>query len=55
MRAIQQSTFGGSEVLQLVEVPEPAPRAGRVRLRVTAVGVNPADVAAGGLAEEPHA
>lgn len=46
MRAIQQFTFGGPEVLRLVDLPEPAGQPGRVRVRVAAVGVNPADVAA---------
>jgi NADPH:quinone reductase-like Zn-dependent oxidoreductase len=46
MRAVQQFEFGGTEVLRLVDLPEPSARPGRVRVRVTAAGVNPADVAA---------
>jgi NADPH:quinone reductase len=46
MKAINQETFGGPEVLQLVDIPEPAPRPGRARVRVTAAAVNPVDVAA---------
>jgi NADPH:quinone reductase-like Zn-dependent oxidoreductase len=43
MRAIQYSRFGGPEVLELVEVPDPHPGAGQVRVAVRAVGVNPID------------
>jgi NADPH2:quinone reductase len=46
MKAVTQETFGGPEVLHLVDIPEPAPRAGRARVRVTAAAVNPVDVAA---------
>src|SRR4051794_3730424 len=40
MRAIQISEFGGPEVLQLVEVPDPVPAAGFDVVGVTAAGVN---------------
>jgi NADPH:quinone reductase-like Zn-dependent oxidoreductase len=43
VRAVEFKTFGGPEVLQLVDVPEPHPSAGQVRVHVRAVGVNPAD------------
>jgi NADPH2:quinone reductase len=46
MRAVRQFEFGGPEVLRLVDLPEPPARPGRVRVRVTAAGVNPIDVAA---------
>lgn len=46
MRAVQQFEFGGPEVLQLVDLPEPLARPGHVRVRVTAVSVNPVDIAA---------
>ena len=46
MKAIDQETFGGPDVLRLVEIPEPAPRPGRARVRVTAAAVNPVDLAA---------
>jgi len=46
MKAIQQYDFGGPEVLTVTEIPEPEPRAGRVRVRVAATAVNPADLAA---------
>src|SRR5688572_21867283 len=37
--------YGGPEVLQLVEVPDPVPGAGDVRIRVKAAGVQPFDCA----------
>ena len=43
MRAIQFTRFGGPEVLELVEVPEPHATAKQIRVVVNAVGVNPVD------------
>jgi NADPH2:quinone reductase len=43
MKAIRVARHGGPEVLELQEVPEPAPGAGQVRIRVHAAGVNPVD------------
>jgi NADPH:quinone reductase-like Zn-dependent oxidoreductase len=43
MRAVQFSQFGGPEVLQVVDLPEPYPEAGQIRIAVRAVGVNPID------------
>ena len=43
MKAIQFSKFGGPEVLELVELPDPHPAAGQIRVAVRAVGVNPID------------
>jgi NADPH:quinone reductase-like Zn-dependent oxidoreductase len=43
MRAIQYSQFGGPEVLELVEFPDPDPGPGQIRVAVRAVGVNPVD------------
>jgi NADPH:quinone reductase-like Zn-dependent oxidoreductase len=43
MRAFQYKTFGGPEVLELVELPEPHATAKQIRVAVKAVGVNPAD------------
>ena len=43
MRAIQFTSFGGPEVLELVEVPEPHATANQIRVAVKAVGVNPVD------------
>lgn len=45
MRAITQTSFGGPDVLQLVDVPAPEPAAGEVRVAAAAIGVNPLDVA----------
>src|SRR3954454_1549050 len=43
MRAIQITEFGGPEVLQLVDLPEPEPADGEVLIKVTKAGVNFAD------------
>lgn len=40
MKAIQCQEWGGPDKLRLVEVPLPEPKAGEVRLRVNAAGVN---------------
>ncbi|MGW7003821.1 NADP-dependent oxidoreductase [Streptomyces sp. NPDC054933] len=42
-RAVMHETFGGPEVLELREVPEPHAGPGEVRVRVAAVGLNPMD------------
>ncbi|MFF3876937.1 hypothetical protein [Streptomyces sp. NPDC001978] len=42
-RAAVYQTFGGPEVLELRDVPEPHAGPGEVRVRVTAVGLNPMD------------
>lgn len=43
MKAIQFSQFGGPEVLELVELPDPHPGPGQVRVAVRAFGINPID------------
>ena len=43
MRAIQCTRFGGPDVLELVDVSEPAPGDGEVLVEVSAAGVNYAD------------
>ncbi len=44
MKAIQVNRLGGPEVLEIAQLPVPEPRAGWVRLRVEAVGLNFADI-----------
>lgn len=41
MQAVLAREFGGPEVLKLEDVPDPVARAGQVRVRIHAVGVNP--------------
>ncbi len=43
MKAIQIRAFGGSEVLQMVDVERPVVAAGQVLVRIQASGVNPVD------------
>jgi NADPH:quinone reductase-like Zn-dependent oxidoreductase len=43
MRAVQFEQFGDPEVLEIVEVPDPHPAAGQIRVRVHAAGINPID------------
>lgn len=43
MRAIQQTAFGGPEVLELVELPDPVPASGEVLIEVRHAGLNFAD------------
>jgi NADPH:quinone reductase-like Zn-dependent oxidoreductase len=44
MRAVGLSTYGGPEVLQVIELPEVHAGPGQVRIRVHAATVNPTDV-----------
>jgi NADPH:quinone reductase len=44
MRAVTFSRFGGPEVLEVSELPEPQPGPGEVRIRVAAATVNPTDI-----------
>jgi NADPH:quinone reductase-like Zn-dependent oxidoreductase len=50
-RAIVYERFGGPEVLERREVPEPHAGAGEVRVRVAAAGLNPMDA---GIASRPE-
>jgi NADPH:quinone reductase-like Zn-dependent oxidoreductase len=50
-RAVVYETFGGPDVLQVRDVPEPHAGPGEVRVRVTAAGLNPMDWA---LASRPE-
>ena len=41
MRALRYDHYGSPDVLRVVEVPEPIPRTGEVKVRVRAAGLNP--------------
>src|ERR1700754_2442339 len=43
MKAARFSRFGGPEVLEIVDLPDPRPGAGQVRIAVHAAGVNASD------------
>lgn len=43
MKAIGANTYGGPEVLEVVELPDPVPGPGEVLVRVRAAAVNPTD------------
>ena len=43
MRAIGLTEFGGPEVLRVIELPDPVPGPGEVRIRVHAASVSPTD------------
>ncbi|MFB7629376.1 NADP-dependent oxidoreductase [Streptomyces sp. NPDC056149] len=43
MKAVRFHQFGGPEVLEIVELPDPHPGPGQVRIAVRAAGVNPSD------------
>src|ERR1700739_417833 len=43
MKAIRVSEFGGPEVLNLQDSPDPKPDSGQVLVRVKAAGINPVD------------
>lgn len=43
MKAIRVSQFGGPEVLQLVQLPDPVPSGDQILIKLEAIGVNPVD------------
>ncbi|HEY1815072.1 MAG TPA: NADP-dependent oxidoreductase [Kofleriaceae bacterium] len=43
MRAAVNEAFGGPEVLEVRDIPEPHARSGQLRVRVSAAGLNPMD------------
>jgi NADPH:quinone reductase-like Zn-dependent oxidoreductase len=43
LKAVRFSQFGGPEVLEIVDLPDPRPGPGQVRIAVRAAGVNPSD------------
>ena len=55
MRAVGITSFGGPEVLEIVEKPVPVPGDGEIRIRVAAATVNPTDTVlrAGGRGTPP--
>lgn len=44
MQAVTFSQFGGPEVLEVLDLPEPQPGPGQVRIHVAAATVNPTDI-----------
>ncbi|HSK69762.1 MAG TPA: alcohol dehydrogenase catalytic domain-containing protein, partial [Candidatus Limnocylindria bacterium] len=52
MKAIQVRQFGEPSVLEYMDLPEPVPGKGQVRVALMAAGVNPVDayIRAGGYA-----
>ena len=44
MRAVRFETYGSEDVLDVVEVDKPAPRAGEVVVAVRAAGINPGEI-----------
>jgi NADPH2:quinone reductase len=43
VRVVQFERYGGPEELRVAEAPTPQPAAGEVRVKIAAIGVNPAD------------
>jgi NADPH:quinone reductase-like Zn-dependent oxidoreductase len=43
LKAVRFSQFGGSEVLEIADLPDPHPGPGQVRIAVRAADVNPSD------------
>src|SRR5689334_5386739 len=43
VKAVRFSRFGGPEVLEIVDLPDPHPGPGQVRIAVRAAGINPSD------------
>jgi len=41
VKAVSFSRFGGPEVLEMVDLPDPHPGSGQVRIAVRAAGVKP--------------
>ena len=56
MKAIRVRAFGGPEVLELANVPDPQPGPGQVIVRLMAAGVNPVEayIRSGQYANKPQ-
>lgn len=60
MKAVGLNRYGGPEVLQAFDLPMPVPKAGEVRVKVHAAGINPVDemlrtgALAGWYGDAPH-
>jgi NADPH2:quinone reductase len=52
MRAVQITRFGGPEVLDVVDLPDPTPGPGQQLYEVSAAGVNFADTHHKGTAQQ---
>jgi NADPH:quinone reductase-like Zn-dependent oxidoreductase len=52
MRAVQITRFGGTEVLEIVDVPEPTPGPGQQLYDVSTAGINYADTTTRSLPTE---
>jgi NADPH:quinone reductase-like Zn-dependent oxidoreductase len=44
MKAVAFAEFGGPEVMEVVELPDPEPGPGQVRIKVAAATINPTDI-----------
>ncbi|TQN42488.1 hypothetical protein FHU33_1890 [Blastococcus colisei] len=49
MRAVQITRFGGPEVMDIVDLPDPTPGPGQQLYEVSSAGVNFADTTTGGV------
>ena len=54
MRAVQITRFGGPEVLDVVDLPDPVPGDGEQLYEVSAAGINFADTHHALSANRPH-
>jgi hypothetical protein len=54
-KAVQFDSYGGIDVLEVRDVPRPAPGAGEVLVEVKAAGINPGEADPAGLLARPLA
>ena len=43
-KAVRLQAYGGVDVLEIVDVPKPEPKAGQIVVRVVAAGLNPGEI-----------